>query len=100
MRRAGSVTPKTARRITSSVTACMRGCSANGSPSGQLSTSAATTSRTVASYARMRSPWNGGSISLRRARCSRPSSSSSEREPMIGCSAIVRPGGSVWPGTV
>ena len=46
----------------------------------------------------MRSPWNGGSISLRRARCSRPSSSSSEREPMIGCSAIVRPGGSVWPG--
>ena len=59
------------------------------------STSRATTSRTVASYARMRSPWNGGSISLRRARCSRPSSSSSEREPTIGCSASVRPGGSV-----
>ena len=70
----------------------MRGWSANASSSGQLSTSAATTSRTVASYARMRSPWNGGSISRRRARCSRPSSRSSEREPTIGCSAIVRPG--------
>ena len=96
--RAASVTPNTARRITSSVTACIRGCSANGSPAGQLSTSRATTSRTVASYARMRAPWNGGSISLRRARCSRPSSSSSEREPMIGCSAIVRPGRQRVPG--
>ena len=39
LRRAGSVTPKTARRITSSVTACMRGCSANASSSGQRATS-------------------------------------------------------------
>ena len=40
--RAGSLTPITASRITSSVIARMRACSANGRPSGQPSTSAAT----------------------------------------------------------
>jgi hypothetical protein len=41
-RRGPSETPKTTRRITSSVTACMRGWIGNASPSGQESTSAAT----------------------------------------------------------
>ena len=80
-RRSGSATPNTARRITSSVTDCMCGWIANGCPTGQRSTSRATASRTIASYERMRSPWNGGSISRRRARWSRPSSRSSERAP-------------------
>ncbi len=39
----------------------------------------------------MRSPWNGGSITLRRERCSAPSSSSSERAPTSGCSVTVPP---------
>ncbi len=43
-RRAGSATPKTARRITSRVTACIRGWIANGSVSGQESISARATS--------------------------------------------------------
>ena len=42
----------------------------------------------------MRSPWNGGSIALRRDRWSTPSSSSSERGPTSGRSVVVRPGGS------
>ena len=99
-RRARSVTPNTARRITSSVTRCIRGWIANGSPSGQPVTSRSTTSRTIDSYARMRAPWNGGSITLRRARCSLPSSSRSDRAPMIGSSATVRPGGSPCSGAL
>ena len=47
--RAGSVTPNTARTITSSVIACIRGCTANASPTGQPATSRSTTSRAVAS---------------------------------------------------
>ena len=39
-RRAPSSRPKTARRMTSSVSACRRGCSATGSSRGQRSTSA------------------------------------------------------------
>ena len=45
----------------------------------------------------MRSPWNGGSIALRRERWSAPSSRSSERAPTSGRSVTVRPGGSSWP---
>ena len=41
----------------------------------------------------MRSPWKGGSIALRRERCSLPSSRSTEREPITGSSAKLRPGG-------
>ena len=40
----------------------------------------------------MRSPWKGGSMTLRRERCSAPSSSSTERGPTIGRSDSVRPG--------
>ena len=47
--RGPSVTPKTARRITSSVIACIREWIGNSRPSGQESISAATTSPTVAS---------------------------------------------------
>ena len=45
----------------------------------------------------MRSPWNGGSITLRRDRCSSPSSSSSERAPTSGFKVIWRPGGILCP---
>ena len=55
------------------------------------------TSRITGSYARMRSPWNGGSITFRRDRCSSPSSRSSERAPTSGLSVIWRPGGILWP---
>ena len=92
--RAGSVTPNTARRITSSVTACIRGWIGNGSPSGQESISVVAASAITDSYRRMRSPWKAGSISLRRERCSAPSRSSTERGPITGSSATVRPGGS------
>ena len=42
--RSSSRTPNTARRITSSVIACMRGRSANSRPTGQRSTSRAVAS--------------------------------------------------------
>ena len=45
--RSSSRMPNTARRITSSVIACMRGRSGNGSPTGQLSTSRAVASAII-----------------------------------------------------
>ena len=63
-----SLTPKTARMITSSVIACMLGWTGNVAPTGQPSSSRSVASRTTGSYARIRSPWNGGSITLRRER--------------------------------
>ena len=67
----------------------MLGWTANAVPAGHLSSSRSVASRTTGSYARMRSPWNGGSITLRRERCSAPSSSSSERAPTSGRSVTV-----------
>ena len=76
------------------VIAGMLGCTANGRPSGHVASSRAAASRITPSYVRIRSPWNGGSITLRRDRCSWPSSSSSDRAPTSGLSVSVRPGGS------
>jgi hypothetical protein len=68
----------------SSVSAFVRGSSANGSPTGQRSTSAAVRSRIVCTRRRTASPWNAGSMSLRARRCSSSSSSRTERGPMTG----------------
>ena len=72
----------------------MYGCSASGCSSGQLAIWRSAASRTMPSYERIRSPWNAGSIRRLRARCSVPSSSSTERGPKTGKSAVLRPGGS------
>ena len=95
--RSGSATPKTARRITSSVIACMLGWTGKARPTGHEASSRSDASRMIGSYARIRSPRNGGSMTLRRERCSDPSSSSSERAPTIGLSVTWRPGGMWWP---
>jgi hypothetical protein len=92
-----SLTPKTARRITDNVIACMLGWTAKVWPSGQPSSSRSVASSTTGSYARIRSPWNGGSITRRRDRCSLPSSRSSDRAPTSGPSVTVRPGGRLCP---
>ena len=92
-----SLTPKTARRITSNVIACMLGWTGNLVPTGHASSSRSVASRTTSSYARIRSPWKGGSITLRRDRWSAPSSSRSERGPTSGPSVTVRPGGRLCP---
>jgi hypothetical protein len=86
--RSPSRTPNTARRITSSVIACIRGRSENAVPTGQRSTSAAAAAAIVSTYRRTACPWNGGSTSLR---CDmwRPSSSvSSEFSPRLWPSAV------------
>ena len=86
-----SATPKTAPMITSRVIDCIEECSGNGAPSGQESISCSVASSIARSYARIRSPWNGGSISLRRPRWRSPSSSSSESSPSSGASTMLRP---------
>ena len=83
-RRSSPCTPNTARMITSSVTACMRGHSANGSPRGQVSISWRATEAIRSPYARIRSPWNGGSSSLRWDMWRSSSSSSTELWPSSG----------------
>ncbi len=84
--RAPADIPNTARKMISSASAWVRECSANDSPGRQAATSRSATSSIVPVSARMRSPWKAGSISLRWAMCSAPSSSSTEREPTIGSS--------------
>ena len=83
-RSAGSSAPKTTRMITSSVSACMRPWTAIGSPAGQRSTSAAASRPISSRCARMRSPWNGGSMSLRWRRCAAPSRTRIELGPTNG----------------
>ena len=83
-RSSGSSAPNTTRMITSSVSACMRGWVANAVPRGQRSTSAAASSAIRSRCARMRSPWNGGSISLRWRRCGGPSRMRIELRPTNG----------------
>ena len=82
--RAGSETPKTARRITSKVSSRMRGCSSKARPSGQRSTSSSVTCSTIPAYERTASPWKAGSMSLRRRRWSASSVTSTERSPRTG----------------
>jgi hypothetical protein len=79
-----SCTPNTARTITSSVIARVRSCSRIGRPSGQPTMSRLVACTIVSSYSRMRSPWNGGSSSLRWRMCSLPVSTITELGPMIG----------------
>ena len=88
-RRAGSSSPKTARMITSSVIACISGSAGNARPRGQRAMRSSATSAIVAPYARMRSPWNGGSIMRRWRRCSAPSSRSTEPDPSTGASTML-----------
>ena len=84
VRRSASSRPKTAWRITSSVIACMLGISAKASSTGQRAISRSVASAINLPYAAMRSPWNGGSSSLRCRRCARPSSRRIEVGPNIG----------------
>ena len=84
VRSAGSSAPKTTRMMMSSVSACMRPCVASASPAGQRSTSAAASLAISSRWARIRSPWNGGSISLRWRRCAGPSSTRIELGPTNG----------------
>ena len=76
--------PNTPRMITSSVTACIRGASANGSPSGQRSISARRPRRSSPRSAATASPWNGGSSSLRWRMWRAPTEVSTELGPRIG----------------
>ncbi len=92
-RRPSSSTPKTARMITSSVIACIPGWRAKRSPGRQRETSRSVASAITDSYARIRSPWKGGSISFRRRRCSSPpGSSSTDFGPSSGRRMMLRPG--------
>ena len=89
--RRSSATPNTALMITSRVIDCIAGWRGKGSPTGQRAISRSVTSSIVRSYARIRSPWKGGSISLRRARCSVPSSRSRDLSPSSGFRTMLRP---------
>ena len=53
-----------------------------------------------AAFARIGALSGAGSQAARRTALGELFARATEREPMIGCSASVRPGGSVWPGTV
>ncbi len=77
-------TPNTARRITSSVIARVRSCRRIGRPSGQPPCPCASPRTITSSYSRMRSPWNGGSSSLRWRMCSGPVSTITELGPITG----------------
>ena len=97
-RRSRSATPKTARRITSSVIACMLGWTANARalrPRGELPLAPPRASRPRRRACARRG--TAAASPCRRARCSSPSSSSSDRAPTSGCSVTVRPGGSACP---
>ena len=77
----------------SSVSRCIRGCSAIGSSAGQEATSRSATSVISPSSAAIFLPWNAGSISLRWLMWASSSSSSTELRPTIG-SRMRAP----WPG--
>ncbi len=87
--RGPSATPNTAEAITSSVSACIDGSSVKSRSTGHESIARSAASRIVCSYARMRSPWNGGSSSLRWRMCSAPSSNSTDRAPTTGPSTAL-----------
>ena len=62
----------------------VRGCRRIGCPSGQSAMSRRVASTITSSYSRMRSPWNGGSSSLRWRMCSGPVSTITELGPITG----------------
>ena len=82
--RDGSVTPNTARQMTSNVSARMRSRSTSSLPGCQRAISRSATSRITSRKAATREPWNGGSSSLRWRRCSGPSRTSTEWGPRAG----------------
>ena len=82
--RSGSVTPKTARQITSNVSARIRSRIGNSSPTFHRPISAAATSPITSRKAFTAEPWNGGNRSLRWRRCSGPSRTSTEFWPSTG----------------
>jgi hypothetical protein len=73
----------------SSVSACIRPWSSNGSWRGQRATSSRVSCAMSSTVRATRSPWKAGSIRLRSARCSSSSSSSTERRPRIGPEDLV-----------
>ena len=77
--------PKMPAMITSSVMACMRGASANGSPTGQrVDLAVGDLARSSRRSAATASPWNGGSSSLRWRMWRAPIAVSTEFGPTIG----------------
>ena len=80
--------PSTTRRITSSVSSCIRGSVRSGRPGCQRSSSASASAATVARCASIRSPWNGGSTSRRWRRCASPLVSRIELGPTNGSSTV------------
>ncbi len=87
-RSCGSGAPRTTRRITSSVSSCIRGSVRSARPGSQRSSSASASAATVARCASIRSPWNGGSISLRWRMCGAPLVSRIELGPANGSSTV------------
>ena len=87
-RSAGSPLPNTTRRITSSVSACMRSSAWTGRPGVQPSSSAAASCAIVSRQRASASPWKGGSIRRRSFRCSSPSRTRIERGPANGSSTV------------
>ena len=76
--------PKTPLMITSSVTACIRGASANASPTASGRSRARRPRRSSRRSAATASPWNGGSSSLRWRMWRAPTEVSTEFGPRIG----------------
>ncbi len=62
----------------------IRGCTANGTPTGQLATLSAASCSTTSPHPRIASPWKADMTFLRAALCASSSSSSTECSPMIG----------------
>ena len=83
-RRAGSGAPNTTLRMMSRVRDWKRGSVRSGRPGIQRATSASASAAIVARCASMRSPWNGGSMSLRWRMCGAPSSRRMELGPANG----------------
>ena len=82
--RSGSATPKTARQITSKVSARIRSRATISSPVRHRATSASAISRITSRHWATAAPWNGGSSSLRWRMCSAPSRISTEFLPSTG----------------
>ncbi len=78
----------------------MRGWIAKTASRGHAAISRSVISATADSYARIRSPWNGGSISRRRMMCGSPLRTSTESGPTTGASVIWRDGGGSWARSV
>ena len=87
-RSSGSPLPNTTRRITSSVSVCMRRCARTGVPGSHESSSSAASCAIVSRQRASASPWNGGSSRRRWRRCSAPSSRRIERGPANGSSTV------------